>query len=149
LDRRYIKTTRPSIKFDDKKLGPFRVLQKIGSVAYKLLLPKSWRIHDVFHVSLLEPKTKDIIPALQKDNQPPPELINDEPKWEVASILDSRVHRNKLQYRVRWVGYSPADDSWEPADFLLNAPDRVKEFHAQYPDKPKPKSFGARLVRRR
>jgi hypothetical protein len=34
--------------------GPFEILDRIGSVAYKLALPTNIKYHDVFHVSLLE-----------------------------------------------------------------------------------------------
>ena len=44
-------------KLEAKFLGPFRVLHPVGKQAYKLELPKKWRIHNVFYVSLLEQDT--------------------------------------------------------------------------------------------
>src|SRR5271154_1511729 len=53
LDIRNLKTGRPSKKFDVRRTGPFTILEKITPLAYRLQLPLSWKIHPVFHVSLL------------------------------------------------------------------------------------------------
>ena len=43
-----------SLKLTSKWYGPFRILKKIGRVAYKLQLPEDAQIHDVFHVIQLK-----------------------------------------------------------------------------------------------
>ena len=56
LSSKHLRTKR-NRKLEAKFLGLFRVLYPVGKQAYKLKLPKKWRIHDVFHVSLLEQDT--------------------------------------------------------------------------------------------
>jgi len=51
---RNIRTTRPCKKLDYKKIGPLKILARIGESAYKLDLPPSMRIHNTFQNSLLE-----------------------------------------------------------------------------------------------
>ena len=53
LNAKYIKT-KHNQKLKAKFFGPFPVLHPVGKQAYKLELPRKWRIRDVFHMSLLE-----------------------------------------------------------------------------------------------
>ena len=53
LNSKYIKT-KHNWKLEVKFFGPFQLLHPVGKIVYKLELPKKWKIHDIFHVSLLE-----------------------------------------------------------------------------------------------
>ena len=53
LNSKYLKTKR-NCKLEAKFLGFFWVLHPVGKQAYKLELPKKWKIHNIFHISLLE-----------------------------------------------------------------------------------------------
>jgi len=54
LNAKNIRTKRPSKKLSPKLYGPFKVLEKKGSRAYKLEISPQWKIHQVFQVSLVE-----------------------------------------------------------------------------------------------
>ena len=134
---RNIHTTRPSKKLDWKKIGPFKIMAKVGSNAYKLELPPSMRIHNTFHILLLEPYENDNFPS-QTQELPPPILIEEEDEYELDEIIDSRLHYNKLQYRAKWTGYPPEHDKvWYPASNFEHAADAIEQFHHRYPQKPR------------
>jgi len=136
LNERNIVTARPSKKLDDKMLGPFTNLGPVDS-SYKLELPESMRVHDVFHPDLLRPAADDPLPG-QKNEPPGPIVVNDEDEWEIDDILDSRRYRRRLQYRVKWNGYDN-DLNWYNADGdeFMNAQEVVDDFHIRYPNKPR------------
>ena len=50
-------------KLSPKYYGPYRVLQKIGTMAYKLELSASLRVHPIFHVSCLKKVIGDKLPV--------------------------------------------------------------------------------------
>ena len=75
---RNIRTMRPAKKLDYKKLGPFRILAKIGIKVYKLELSDSMKVHPIFHVSLLETDLDNPLPSRVKPQQLPIEIDGNE-----------------------------------------------------------------------
>ena len=143
LNSKYIKTKR-NRKLEAKFFGPFRVLQPVGKQAYKLELPKRWRIHDVFHVSLLEQDTTRKGRVDEKiAEQLKFEAGNDE-EYEVEGTLDSAVYAKEseaghlpgLYYLVSWKGYAEDECTWEPAAAIKHLRKIVKAYHEGNPTKP-------------
>ena len=53
LEGTNLKTTHPTAKLAPKRHGPFQILEHLSDVTYRLDLPKHWKIHNVFHITLL------------------------------------------------------------------------------------------------
>jgi len=119
-------------KFLPRFIGPFKILARIGAVAYRLELPDEYTIHNVFHVSLLKPYHKGVNVA----PSPPPDWIDGDWEYEVECILMHREkkaahHAPKKEYLVKWKGYGPERNSWEPeAGLIEHAQEVVQEYWA-------------------
>jgi len=138
LSAKHIQTARPSKKLDYNRLGPFKVTKVINRNAYCLGLPYSMKVHNVFHVSLLD-RYVGPVPG-QQPSDPPPAITAENPEdeeWEVERVLDSRKRYRRLWYLVQWAGHNYVNTSWEPAENLENAPDLVADFHRDNPAKPR------------
>ena len=141
LNSKYIKTKR-NRKLKAKFFGPFRVLHPIGKQAYKLELPKKWRIHDVFHVSLLEQDTTRK-GRVHEENAEELDAGDNSGEYEVEAIWDSAVYAREsksghlpgLYYLVSWKGYPEEENTWEPALAVQHLRKLISSFHKNHPDK--------------
>ena len=136
LEATNLNTDRPMKKLDDKRYGPFEIVEKVGVSAYKLALPKAWKpIFPVFNEVLLTPYRPPQYSSQQNvPERPPPDIIDDQPQYEVEYVKDSRLRCGKLQYLIKWKGYPAQSDwTWEPEENLKNSPEAIKKFHQLYP----------------
>ncbi|KAL5738975.1 hypothetical protein ACOSQ2_028155 [Xanthoceras sorbifolium] len=87
--------------YRQKYYGPFKVLERVGEVAYRLDLPPTSRLHLVFHVSVLKKRVRD-----------PKLVINELPK-RVWMVL------------IQWKGLPMEEATWEDYDDIV---ERFTEF---------------------
>jgi hypothetical protein len=123
---------RRTSKLAAKNYGPYKIIDQPGPVNYKLELPYQVKIHPVFHTSKLIPYQQDKI-ANRNPAKPGPISVEGQDEFEVEKVLNSRLHRRKVQYLVKWVGYDDSENTWEPARNLTHAWDLVRDFHIQNP----------------
>jgi hypothetical protein len=103
----------------------------VSRTSFWLKLPPTWKIHNVFHTSLLTPYKETAING-NCYQEPVPDLIDGQPEWEVEAILGGRKRRQQLQYLVRWKGFSEAHNSWEPLTHI-SADNKIREFYQTNP----------------
>jgi hypothetical protein len=81
-------------KFLGPYAGPFKVLEKKLFDIYKLKLLENLRVHPTFHMSLLKLVSCDASrPNREYNSRPPPDLVHNEPEFEVGAVLKSRQLR--------------------------------------------------------
>ena len=128
-------------KLEAKFFGSFWVLHFVEKQVYKLELPKKWKIHDVFHVSLLE---QDTTKKEWDDNAVELDTGDNSREYKVEAIWDSVVYARELElgylpgfyYLVSWKGYPEEENTWELASAVQHLRKLISSFHKDHSDKP-------------
>ena len=124
-----------SYKLNEKYVGPFKVLEKLSDVNYKLKLPPLMKVHPVFHVVKLKkfkeshhkfgPRAtgpfKDEVAASSTD------------EWVVEKIVDQGINDDKRKVVLcKWKGYDDTDNTWERVDYIQKEfPDVLANWEAE------------------
>jgi hypothetical protein len=122
-----LKQAKKDNKLSPKYYGPYKVLQKIGTMAYKLELPASSRVHPVFHVSCLKKVIGEKIPVQTIF----PEL-DEEGKilLEPEAITNTRIrqlrNRSISDYLIKWRKLPAEDSTWEDESFIQKHPELLR-----------------------
>ena len=131
LDRKglnWASTRDEDKKLNSRRLGPFKVCEIDKKfLNFKLELPKQLPVHPWFHRALL---TKYKKPSSEfPDRIDIPEFSKNYPEldYEIEKILGERIFKKKLQFKIRWKGWSPEHDSWEPAE-NINAKKLIQDY---------------------
>ena len=129
-------------KLSNQRCGPFKVLKKIGNLAYKVDLPPTLNIHPVISVASLEPAPKGKDPYnRRRDDEQPPVVENDEEgtgdHYEIERLLDRRERRPKgrkpvVEFLVKWKNWAPYWNSWYDIQNLPNAKGAIEDYVNKY-----------------
>ena len=82
-----------------KYVGPYKVIAKVGPVAYRLDIPEGLKIHPTFHISLLKWYVG------HHASPDPIEVEDEEQEYEGEKIIDFKRTKKGEWYLVKWKGY--------------------------------------------
>ena len=92
------------------------MIEKVGPQAYRLDLPDTWKIHNVFHISLLK-RWKTFVYRVTED-ETAAELNIEERKTNVIEKIlwwKKTGRRQPPAYLILWKGHALEEATWEPA----------------------------------
>ncbi|ESK81113.1 reverse transcriptase-rnase h-integrase, partial [Moniliophthora roreri MCA 2997] len=111
LEGRNLNFGYPSKKLAPKREGPFKIESVLGPVTYKLTIPEQWKVHPVFHPSLLSPYKRNEVHG-RNFLKPPPDLIEGQEEHEIEAIIGHTPKRKPQRFLVSWKGYPSAENEW-------------------------------------
>ena len=96
-----------------------------------LKLPESWKIHKVFHATLLCPYKENEVYG-ENYPQPLPDVEDGEEVYEAEQVLKHRRRGQGYEYLVKWAGYPITEALWEPKSSFTGAAEISKEYQEHH-----------------
>jgi len=127
--------------------GPFKIVERVGKLAYRLDIPEEFsRIHPVVSIAHLKPAPPGADPYNREATEPGPVAVEgDNEEWEsyeVERILSKRTiisgGKKCQEYRIKWKGYDDTHNQWYPAEALSDSKDLIVDFEARREQTPAP-----------
>jgi hypothetical protein len=141
LHRGYIIPGVTNRKLSHQRIGPFRILRKVGPLAYHLNLPPTMKIHPIVSVAQLEHAPgPDPYMRPRPTNPPPVEVENpgaeDEPSYEIERLIRHR-HKGaganrRREYLAKWKGYGNEHNAYYDTKDLSEAKELVEEYDRKH-----------------
>jgi hypothetical protein len=119
LNQRAAATVRDGVqsKLAPKYYGPYEVLGRVGSLAYRLLLPPRARIHNAFHVAFLK-KFEGVQPGIVPPLSP---ILRGRVVPQPEQVIRAKPTTNSWELLVRWKDHSSGEATWEPLEQFKEA----------------------------
>ena len=95
-------------KIGPQRVGPFRITERIGKLAYKLDLPANIRIHPVINVAKLERASREGL-----YDAPIPVLSDGQQLYILSNIIDARERNGEREFLATWRNMPDYEATWE------------------------------------
>ncbi len=126
-----IKIERSFRKLNHKWIKSYKI-KKLSKNACQLNLSSSMKIHDTFHISLLRFAATDFLTEQIQSSSFSIIIKDEEKKYEINDILNSRYHYEKLQYRITWIDHSSNKAWYSTENFQNHSKEILNNYHQRY-----------------
>lgn len=117
--------------------GPYLVKERKSPVTYRVGNEDAKDM--IVHVNRMKRFNSKHLEGIVLDKVDELNDDRDAGMFAVQKIVDKRIIRGVPYYRVRWQGYGPRDDTFEPVENLEFVMDEVEAYERRVGDKPKRK----------
>ena len=116
-------------KLKQRWIGLFEVIQKINPKVYRLRMSDQYPGLPVFNIEHLKPyRVSDPEWGDRSTMKESRRLKTPSEEYSVEAIVGHRRKKRGMEWLIRWEGYGPQFDSWEPTSYLKNAPVVLSEY---------------------